>query len=123
MLQITAQHATAWNTAWFGAPDDRLRERLDALAAALSARDRDPASLRRTVGVWVEDPEGVPVDRSDPEAFRGSVDDLSLVLQAYEQLAIDDLIVGLTPMSSLSLDRLARAREAWLGSTSLATRL
>ena len=111
MLQITAKHATAWNTAWFGTPDDRLRERLDGLAAALSAHGRDPATLRRTVGVWVEDPDVVPVERSDREAFRGSIDDLSLVLQAYDRLAIDDLIVGLTPMSSPSLDRLARARS------------
>ena len=123
MLQITAKHASAWNTAWFGAPDDRLQERLAGLAAVLDANGRDPATLRRTVGVWVEDPDVVPVARSDPVAFRGSVDALSLVLQAYERLAIDDLIVGLTPMSRPSLDRLARAREAWLGSTPSATRL
>ena len=123
MLQITAKHATAWNTAWFGSPDDRLRERLDELAAALSAHGRDPATLRRTVGVWIEDPEVVPVERSDPDAFRGSMDDLFLLLQAYDRLAIDDLIIGLTPMSNQSLDRLARARETWLGSTSSATHL
>jgi hypothetical protein len=51
------------------------------------------------------------------------MDDLSLLLQAYDRLAIDDLIIGLTPMSNQSLDRLARAREAWLGSTSSATHL
>lgn len=123
MLQITAKHATAWNTAWFGSPDDQLRKRLDGLAAALRALSRDPSTLRRTVGVWVEDPDAVLIERSDPKAFRGSVNDLSLVLQAYERLAIDDLIVGLTPMSNQSLDRLARARETWLGSTSSATHL
>ena len=44
MLRLTARHADAWNTAWFGAPDERLRERLDAgsvdeLAEALAAYD------------------------------------------------------------------------------------
>jgi probable F420-dependent oxidoreductase len=115
MLEIAAKHADAWNTAWFGAPDDRLRERLAALAPTLKANGRDIKTIRRTVGVWVEDPEVVPVAVSDPEAFRGSIDDLSHVLQAYEGLAIDDLIVGLTPMNIQSLDRLARARDHWRG--------
>jgi len=115
MLEITAKHACAWNTAWFGAPDGRLHERLAGLESALDAHGRDPTTMRRTVGVWVEDPDVVPVEHSDPKAFRGSVDDLALVLQAYELLPIDDLIVGLTPMNGQSLDRLARAREAWAG--------
>jgi len=115
MLEITAKHADAWNTAWFGAPDDRLAERLAALAATLKANGRDLETIRRTVGVWVEDPEVVTVAESDPEAFRGSIEDLSLVLQSYERLAIDDLVIGLTPMNTQSLDRLARARDRWRG--------
>lgn len=123
VLEITVKHADAWNTAWFGAPDDRLRERLDALATALNAQGRHPKTLRRTVGVWVEDPDVVPVERSDPDAFHGSVDDLSLLLQSYERLAIDDLAIGLTPMSIQSLDRLAVARDTWLDSTASTTSL
>jgi probable F420-dependent oxidoreductase len=121
VLQITVKHADAWNTAWFGAPDDRLHERLDAIATALNAHGRHPKTLRRTVGVWIEDPDVVPVERSDPDAFRGSVDDLSLLLQSYERLAIDDLAIGLTPMSIESLDRLAAARDTWLDSPASTT--
>jgi alkanesulfonate monooxygenase SsuD/methylene tetrahydromethanopterin reductase-like flavin-dependent oxidoreductase (luciferase family) len=51
MLRLTARHADAWNTAWLGAPDDRLRGRMDALDAALAAEGRDPATLERTVGI------------------------------------------------------------------------
>jgi alkanesulfonate monooxygenase SsuD/methylene tetrahydromethanopterin reductase-like flavin-dependent oxidoreductase (luciferase family) len=117
MLRITAAHADAWNTAWYGLPDDRLLARLDALDAALAAAHRDPMPIRRTVGVWVDDPELVPEQDRDPDAFGGSVADLSHLLTAYDELGVDDLIVGLKPMSIESLDRLAAARNAWACTT------
>jgi FMNH2-dependent dimethyl sulfone monooxygenase len=112
MLQIAAKHADAWNTAWYGMPDEQLRSRLDALEAALVGADRDPTTIRRTVGVWVEDPELIPEQDRDPEAFAGSTPDLTRLFAAYNQLGIDDLIFGLTPMSIQSLERLAAARHA-----------
>src|SRR5919109_138355 len=57
ILRLTARHADAWNVAWFGYPDTRLRGCLDDLAAALDAEERDPATLRRTVGMEVFNPE------------------------------------------------------------------
>ncbi len=53
MLRLTARHADAWQTAWFGRPDDRYRERHDALVAACEAEGRDPATLAITVGIDV----------------------------------------------------------------------
>lgn len=111
MLRITARHADAWNTAWYGMPDERLRAQLDALDAAVIAEGRDPATIRRTVGVRIEDPEvGV---QQDPDAFHGSSAEVVRLLAAYNQIGIDDLIVGLTPMSIEALERLAAARDAW----------
>jgi probable F420-dependent oxidoreductase len=110
MLQITARHADAWNTAWYAMPDEQLRVRLTALDAALVDADRDPTGIRRTVGVWVEDPELVPEQDRDPDAFAGSATELTRLLAAYNELGIDDLIVGLTPMNIQSLERLAAAR-------------
>src|SRR2546423_1869704 len=57
MLQLTARHADAWNTAWFGAPDDRLRQGLADLERAMDDEGRDPQTLRRTVGLEVDDPD------------------------------------------------------------------
>ena len=64
MLRLTARYADAWNTAWFGLPDDLLHRRLAELNAALEAEGRDPATLRRTVGMEVRDPQAA--DRAGP---------------------------------------------------------
>ena len=114
MLRLTARHADAWNTAWFGEPDERLRERLEALDAALAAEGRDPGTLERTVGIEVRDPSLGEVEPGDEEegedrTFGGSVDELAEALAAYEELGIGHLIVVLQPMTEASLERLALA--------------
>lgn len=113
MLQLTARHADAWNTAWFGAPDDRLRERLGQLEAALAAEGRDPAAMERTVGLEVRDPEvvGATGDGGDGDdaSFSGSVEELAEAFDAYEVLGIDHLMIVLQPMTEASLQRLASA--------------
>jgi alkanesulfonate monooxygenase SsuD/methylene tetrahydromethanopterin reductase-like flavin-dependent oxidoreductase (luciferase family) len=109
MLRLTARYADAWNTAWFGHPDDRLHQRLADLETALDAEGRDPATLRRTVGMHVLDPDVTTSDDGDDVAFKGSVDELASLIDAYEALAFDDVIVVLQPMTGQSLDRLAEA--------------
>jgi alkanesulfonate monooxygenase SsuD/methylene tetrahydromethanopterin reductase-like flavin-dependent oxidoreductase (luciferase family) len=113
MLRLTARYADAWNTAWYGAPDERLHENLAKLDAALKAEDRDPATLSRTVGLQVQDPEQKASADEDDErrSFRGSVDELAKVFDAYEALGMDHLILVLQPMTEPSIDRLARAIE------------
>jgi probable F420-dependent oxidoreductase len=112
MMRLTARHADAWNTAWFGAPDDRLAERMRALDAALDAEGRDPASLVRTVGMNVVDLEEDPNagdDSDDDRSFHGSVDELARAVDEYEARGIDHLIVLLQPMTEASLERLTSA--------------
>jgi alkanesulfonate monooxygenase SsuD/methylene tetrahydromethanopterin reductase-like flavin-dependent oxidoreductase (luciferase family) len=91
MLRLTARYADAWNTAWYGTPDDRLRGQLAALDAALAVEGRP--TMRRTVGVSVD----------------GPVDETARLLDAYAALGIDDVIVGLEPRSLAALDRLGEA--------------
>jgi alkanesulfonate monooxygenase SsuD/methylene tetrahydromethanopterin reductase-like flavin-dependent oxidoreductase (luciferase family) len=95
MLRLTARYADAWNTAWFGHPGDEVRRRLTELDRALQAESRDPATLRRTVGMRV--------------AFGATVEELARAIDAYEVLGFDDVIVGLEPMTEQSLDGLAAA--------------
>jgi alkanesulfonate monooxygenase SsuD/methylene tetrahydromethanopterin reductase-like flavin-dependent oxidoreductase (luciferase family) len=111
MLRLTARYADAWNTAWFGLPDDLLHRWLAELNAALEAEGRDPATLRRTVGMEVRDPQATAPGGDLGEGFGGSVDELARAIDAYEQLGFDDLIVQLEPKTTRSLDRLAQAVE------------
>jgi probable F420-dependent oxidoreductase len=91
MLRLTARYADAWNTAWYGPPDDRLRGQLAALDAALAAEGRP--TIRRTIGVTVDGPAG----------------ETARLLDAYAALGIDDLILGLDPRNLAALDRLGEA--------------
>jgi alkanesulfonate monooxygenase SsuD/methylene tetrahydromethanopterin reductase-like flavin-dependent oxidoreductase (luciferase family) len=109
MLRLVARHADAWNTAWFGRPDDRIRRRLSDLEEALAAEGRDPTTLRRTVGMDVQDPDAAPSGGPDGVPFRGSVSELVEALDEHAELGFDDVIVGLDPRSEQSLDRLAEA--------------
>jgi alkanesulfonate monooxygenase SsuD/methylene tetrahydromethanopterin reductase-like flavin-dependent oxidoreductase (luciferase family) len=111
MLRLTARYADAWNTAWFGLPDELLQRRLAELHAALEAEGRDPATLRRTVGMEVWDPDTTGPDDDLGEGFGGSVDELARAIDAHERLGVDDLIVQLAPKTTGALDRLAEALE------------
>jgi alkanesulfonate monooxygenase SsuD/methylene tetrahydromethanopterin reductase-like flavin-dependent oxidoreductase (luciferase family) len=111
MLRLTARYADAWNTAWFGLPDGRLHRRLADLEAALAAEGRDPATLRRTVGMEVWDPDATDPGEDLGAGFGGSVDELARAIDAHEQLGVDDLIVQLIPKTTRSLDRLGEALQ------------
>jgi alkanesulfonate monooxygenase SsuD/methylene tetrahydromethanopterin reductase-like flavin-dependent oxidoreductase (luciferase family) len=108
MLQLTARYADAWNTAWFGLPDERLRQRMAALETALEHEGRDPSTLRRTVGAEVLDPDLTNSDVGE-SGLVASTDALARAIDAYAALGFDDLIVGLRPQTKRSLDRLAEA--------------
>jgi len=109
MLRLAARHADAWNTAWYGVPDDRLARQLAALNEALEDEGRDPRTMTRTVGMVVRDP-GVDVP-AEENGFAGSVEGLADAIEAYARLGIDHLIVLLQPMTEPSLDRLGAALE------------
>jgi len=109
MLRLTARYADAFNTAWYGAPDQRLKEQLAALDEALAAEGRDPTSMIRTVGMIARDPSRQPEGDDDRE-FVGYVDELAAALDAHEALGVDHLILILQPMNEASLDWLSEAR-------------
>jgi alkanesulfonate monooxygenase SsuD/methylene tetrahydromethanopterin reductase-like flavin-dependent oxidoreductase (luciferase family) len=106
MLRLAARHAQAWNTAWYGAPDELLRARLAAMARALAGQGREAASLRVTVGVSVTDPDHAVVEEGE---FTGSPDALARVIDDYAALGVDELVMSLAPRSERSVDRLVRA--------------
>jgi FMNH2-dependent dimethyl sulfone monooxygenase len=64
MLRLTAELADAWQTAWFGLPDERYRGRRQDLLTACAAVGRDPATIEMTVGLDVggDDAPSVALD-------------------------------------------------------------
>ena len=63
MLRLTARWADAWNTAWYGLPDERYAGLRDGLRAACEAEGRDPEAVEITVGVLIgEGDRHVPRD-------------------------------------------------------------
>ena len=76
--------------------------------AALQAESRDPATLRRTVGM---DCEMADSGQAGGGSFVGLAGELARAIDAYERLGIDDLIVRLQLGTRPALDRLARAMK------------
>jgi alkanesulfonate monooxygenase SsuD/methylene tetrahydromethanopterin reductase-like flavin-dependent oxidoreductase (luciferase family) len=108
MLRLTARYADAWNTAWYGAPDEELRRANSELDVALVETGRSPDTLRRTVGIEVVEPGKAGAGMA---ALDGSLDSLVTALRAYAALGIHDVIAGLRPPTSGAIDRLAEARR------------
>jgi probable F420-dependent oxidoreductase len=109
MLELTAQWADAWNTAWFGVVDARVKERLAELKAATDASDRPGDAVARTVGIAVRDPEQPAIEEPSPGAVDGTVEELAAALRDYRELGVDHLIVAVEPVTPRSVERLAEA--------------
>jgi alkanesulfonate monooxygenase SsuD/methylene tetrahydromethanopterin reductase-like flavin-dependent oxidoreductase (luciferase family) len=94
MLRLTAEHADAWQTAWFGLPDERYRGRHRDFLVACEATGRDPATLEVTVGIDVDEaatgPGSLPVD----------VDAIAAALAAWQAEGADHLQLGVRPATA-----------------------
>jgi probable F420-dependent oxidoreductase len=107
MLRLTAEHADLWQTAWFGMPDERYRQRHADLLAACAAAGRDPATLEITVGVDIDEevrPNALPIDS----------DAIVAGLAAWEAAGADHVQLGPRPGTPASfatiLEAIARFR-------------
>jgi probable F420-dependent oxidoreductase len=117
MLRLTAEHADAWNTAWFGLPDDRLAQRLSAMRLACSDAGREPADLEVTVGVTVKAEAGEEWGRPGaPAALLAEPDIVADALRAYAALGVGHVQLDVQPATAatfaLVLDGIARSRVA-----------
>jgi probable F420-dependent oxidoreductase len=138
LLRLAAEMADGWNTCWAWTPDD-YRGRLDVLHRACEAAGRDPASVRRTLGLYAlagEDesdlaaryermqaqaPGGmldrVPLDEWRVGRLVGTPEQLAEQVAGWAALGVAELIVSAGPLPfSVSgrddLEVLARAINA-----------
>ena len=100
MLGLTARYADIWNRDFDGVnPGYEPYSKEDLAAsqakvdAACAAIDRDPATLARTAGVWVDLPE-FP-QRSSWNALRGTPEEMAVKLRMYADAGYRDVQVWL----------------------------
>ena len=109
MMRAIARHADLWNGAWYATPDDPvLLERMTELDEACRAIGRDPASVRRTVGVSVRYPEAGEAE-GPRQWMTGTPQEIADGLRAFEDAGYEHAIVWLEPMTAESVRRLAEA--------------
>jgi probable F420-dependent oxidoreductase len=108
MLDLAARHADAWNTAWYGLPDDRLATNLRNVREACSGAGRDPDSLVLTVGLTIrgaatrDEDRGAGSIAAEPAA-------IAEALAAYDTLGFEHIICSLEPTTPAMVERLAAA--------------
>jgi alkanesulfonate monooxygenase SsuD/methylene tetrahydromethanopterin reductase-like flavin-dependent oxidoreductase (luciferase family) len=112
MLRLTATWADAWNTAWFGRSDDRLRTRLRDLDEACAAVGRDPTTLRRTIGIRLH-PSGEGAD--DEQGTDADAAGLADLFDELDGIGFADAIVWSLAKTPIALERIAEARELHQG--------
>ena len=119
LLRLVAEMADGWNTCWAWTPDD-YRGRLDVLHRACEEVGRDPASVRRTLGLYAlagenerdlaaryqrmqaEAPGGM-LDRVPLEEWRvghlvGTPEQLAEQVAGWASLGVVELIVCAGPL-------------------------
>jgi probable F420-dependent oxidoreductase len=138
LLGVVAGQADGWNAAWRWTPES-YRERLRVLDAACADRDRDPATVTRSLGLYTlvgDDrrdlrarfdrlrelsPPGVMDGRSLEEWRRGrlvgTVEEVREQAAEWEALGVDTLIlsVGPLPFSVTVADDVALAAASLAG--------
>lgn len=114
MLSITLPHVHAWNAwfAWFGNTVDGYRPLRDRIDAACHAAGRDPATLERTVAVYVAMPgsggrfTGNP-EPPEAEPISGEPEVLASVLRSFAEEGVAHVQLVLDPITADSVAALA----------------
>lgn len=79
------------------------------VGAACHAEGRDPATLARYAAVSLELPGAPPGD--DPNAIKGSPEELAVALQQYADAGISHVQIWLQPFSPAGIEAFARTLE------------
>jgi probable F420-dependent oxidoreductase len=95
MRGLIAQHADAWNTAWYPEPNDVMHGRMAEMRASMDEAGREHSSLRWTIGM---------------ASTNQTVDELAAAMRQFQKVGADDLIISLGTVDTKALDRVAEAR-------------
>jgi alkanesulfonate monooxygenase SsuD/methylene tetrahydromethanopterin reductase-like flavin-dependent oxidoreductase (luciferase family) len=111
MLRLTAQHADAWNTAWFGGLDETAKQRIADLDAACDTVGRPRDAIRRTVGVRLHEPGQRGDDTRGTDA---DAEGLADILDELDGAGFDDTIIWSLAKSAAAVERIGEARRLHL---------
>jgi probable F420-dependent oxidoreductase len=130
LLRLVARRADAWNTCWVWTPED-YQERSAVLDRACQAEGRDPASVRRTLGLYAlagenqadlearwqrmqgSAPNGMLKGTTLPQwrsgRLVGTIPEIAEQVERWGEIGVDELIVsaGPLPFSWIDDDHLA----------------
>ena len=107
MLELTAKYADTWNLAWFGQPTERYLDVNTALTQACEKVGRDPATLRRTVGLLVGKPD--PNAGENDRTIRGDAAFLAETFAKWEAEGVSEIICSIEPSTTDLVDLVAEA--------------
>ena len=116
MLRLAARHADIWNRDFdavnpgfspYSAED--LRESQIRVDAACAAIGRDPATLKRTAGVWVDLP--MAPRREGWDALTGTPDEIAAGLRVYADTGYGQVQVWLNQQTIESIEAFAPVLE------------
>jgi alkanesulfonate monooxygenase SsuD/methylene tetrahydromethanopterin reductase-like flavin-dependent oxidoreductase (luciferase family) len=109
MLQLVAQYADAWNTAWH-TDTAIVKKRHESLVQACTARGRDPAAIEITVGTEVR-LQPRKDDESPERAISGSPEEIARRLQDFTSVGTSHLVVALDSVTPTSIEQLGHIVE------------
>ena len=115
MLRLTAQHADAWNTAWYGFPDERSLGRIADVRAACEAAGRDPATLEITVGLTIDTKTSDPGRPGASGPLPPDVDTIARAFDAWRDHGVGTVQIDLRPVDEETIELLLAARARHLG--------
>ena len=112
MLRITMPHAQFWNAWywWHGNRPDRLTEQRELVDAACRDVGRDPATVARTVAVFVELPGAQgsrDFDRDTAPPVRGAPEEIAAVLRDFAEVGISHVQLVIDPITPTGMEAVA----------------
>jgi len=106
MLELTAQHADAWNTAWFDAPE-QVEKNYALMLEACQKVGRDPATLELTVGTLTHVLAPGESPKPDEKAIIGTAEEVAERLHAFAALGVSHMVVQTEPTDLEGVERFA----------------
>jgi probable F420-dependent oxidoreductase len=110
MLNLVAQHADAWNTAWHLTPE-RVGEEYGKMLDACRSVGRDPATLELTAGTLTRVLAPGEAPRPDEKSISGTAEEVAERLLALSAVGVTHLVVQVEPSDLSGVERFAAVLE------------